>query len=235
MRFWNEISDRLAGLTGSATPEQTRAALNEFDVRDIQAVRVSENTGGVGGNVPFVGVDPPPDPTDGMLWWDPDDNTPSASQTGALTLHTLIFQESAGAGTYTATLALPTDAIICDVLALPIGAPWDADTAELNVGDESLADVFLDALDLTINGALQPAYTKASPQGLSFNTGSGTGTYPDTQTWVQVAGQLGVYYDADDTLTATAVTTGAGGTTGLLRVQVLGFGITGGTTNAVKS
>ncbi len=76
MRFWNEISDRLAGLTGSATPEQTRAALNEFDVRDIQAVRVSENTGGVGGNVPFVGVDPPPDPTDGMLWWDPDDNTP---------------------------------------------------------------------------------------------------------------------------------------------------------------
>jgi len=32
--------------------------------------------GGGGGSVPFVGVDPPDDPTDGMLWWDPDDDTP---------------------------------------------------------------------------------------------------------------------------------------------------------------
>ncbi len=46
MRFWTEISARLAELTGSATPEETRQALNEFDVRDIQAVRVSE--GGAG-------------------------------------------------------------------------------------------------------------------------------------------------------------------------------------------
>ncbi len=50
MRFWNEISDLLAGLTGSATPEETRQALNEFDVRDIQAVRVSEGGGGNGGS-----------------------------------------------------------------------------------------------------------------------------------------------------------------------------------------
>ncbi len=52
MRFWNEISDRLAGLTGTASPEVARAALNEFDVRDIQAVRVSEGGGGNGGSQP---------------------------------------------------------------------------------------------------------------------------------------------------------------------------------------
>ncbi len=40
--------------------------------------RVEElEAGGGGGDVPFVGTDPPPDPTDGMLWWDPDDDTPS--------------------------------------------------------------------------------------------------------------------------------------------------------------
>ncbi len=54
MRFWNEISERLAGLTGSATPEETRQALNEFDVRDIQAVRVSEGGGGGGGSQPWT-------------------------------------------------------------------------------------------------------------------------------------------------------------------------------------
>ncbi len=59
MRFWNEISDRLAGLTGTATPEVARAALNEFDVRDIQAVRVSEGGGG-GGSQPYTRTDPLP-------------------------------------------------------------------------------------------------------------------------------------------------------------------------------
>ena len=52
MRFWDEISQRLAGLSGSATPEEARQALNEFDTRDIQAVRVSE--GGGGGSQPFL-------------------------------------------------------------------------------------------------------------------------------------------------------------------------------------
>jgi len=48
VRFWDEISQRLAGLSGTASPDEARQALNEFDVRDIQAVRVSEGGGGGG-------------------------------------------------------------------------------------------------------------------------------------------------------------------------------------------
>ncbi len=77
--FFDEIAAKLATLSGSATPKDSLEQLNEFDVRDIQAVRVSEGGGGGGGNVPFVGVDPPASPTDGMLWWDPDDDTPSSA------------------------------------------------------------------------------------------------------------------------------------------------------------
>ncbi len=36
---------------------------------------VTDIGSGSGGNVPFVGNDPPSSPTDGMLWWDPDDDT----------------------------------------------------------------------------------------------------------------------------------------------------------------
>ncbi len=68
MRFWDEISTRLAALSGSATPEEARQALNEFDTRDIQAVRVSEGGGGNGGSLPIqTGVGSPVDtvtPTD---------------------------------------------------------------------------------------------------------------------------------------------------------------------------
>ncbi len=49
MSFYDDISARLAALTGSATPVEARDALNEFNVRDIEAVRVSEGGGGGGG------------------------------------------------------------------------------------------------------------------------------------------------------------------------------------------
>ncbi len=51
MSFFAEISERLAALTGSSTPTQALEDLNEFDVRDIQAVRVSEG----GGSLPSGG------------------------------------------------------------------------------------------------------------------------------------------------------------------------------------
>ncbi len=44
--FFDEIAARLSTLTGSATPKESLEELNEFDVRDIQAVRVSEGGGG---------------------------------------------------------------------------------------------------------------------------------------------------------------------------------------------
>ncbi len=46
MSFYDVISERLAGLTGASTPVEARDALNEFNVRDIEAVRVSEGGGG---------------------------------------------------------------------------------------------------------------------------------------------------------------------------------------------
>ncbi len=55
MSFWDDISERLAALSGSATPLEARNALNEFNARDIEAVRVSE--GGGGSSSPaFVGA-----------------------------------------------------------------------------------------------------------------------------------------------------------------------------------
>ncbi len=51
-----------------------------FRVEELEA------GGGGGGDVPFVGVDPPDSPTDGMLWWDPDDDTPSDDSPGAITV-----------------------------------------------------------------------------------------------------------------------------------------------------
>ncbi len=91
MSYWDEITARLAALSGVATPQVARQQLREFDVRDIEAVRVSEGGGGGGGNVPFVGVDPPASPTDGMLWWDPDDDTPAPSETLPVRMVTVTF------------------------------------------------------------------------------------------------------------------------------------------------
>ncbi len=56
MSFFNEISARLAALSGSATPVEALESLNEFDVRDIQAVRVSEGGGGGSQSVKHVVV-----------------------------------------------------------------------------------------------------------------------------------------------------------------------------------
>ncbi len=53
MRFVDEISARLAGLSG-ASADDARQSLNEFDVRDIQAVRVAEGGGGGGAPANFL-------------------------------------------------------------------------------------------------------------------------------------------------------------------------------------
>ncbi len=53
--FFDEIAAKLATLSGVASPEVSRDELNEFNVRDIQAVRVSEGDGG-GGSQPDVGL-----------------------------------------------------------------------------------------------------------------------------------------------------------------------------------
>ncbi len=50
--FFDEIAAKLAGLSGIASPEVSREELNEFNVRDVQAVRVSEGDGGGGGSQP---------------------------------------------------------------------------------------------------------------------------------------------------------------------------------------
>ncbi len=52
--FFDEIAAKLATLSGVASPEVSRDELNEFNVRDIQAVRVSE--GGGGGGTPSVKI-----------------------------------------------------------------------------------------------------------------------------------------------------------------------------------
>jgi len=60
-------------------------------------VSAQQSDNGNGGSVPFVGVDAPPDPTDGMLWWDPDDDSPTpGSQTVPVSVNVAIAFDTPG-------------------------------------------------------------------------------------------------------------------------------------------
>lgn len=103
----------------------------------------------------------------------------------------------AGAGTYTATMAIPAGSIVQDVIWAN-RALWDAVTsATLNVGDGDDADGFIIAVDVKT----APIADVAGAGGISnLKASTGTGAYKG----------LFKRYVAAGTITATVVSVGAG-------------------------
>jgi hypothetical protein len=147
---------------------------------------------------------------------------------GVNRLATLEFTETAGAGVYTAQVGLQPGAIVTDVFLVSGSANWSATTAVLDMGDLlTSATAYFSAYDVDALLAYDPG---APAAGTNYDDLSNAGNVyvPDQPLWP------GVQYAAADLLTAVLTATGAGGTTGRLLVQVVGYGIPGATHRAVK-
>lgn len=121
----------------------------------------------------------------------------------ALILRDVTFDETAGAGTYTGTVAVPAGARLLDVL-VETTAGWAAATAALTISDVAGgAASLLSALNVKA----------AQSKNIQGATGAFTNAYS--------SGKAGSRYAAADTITCALVTTGSGGTTGRTRVAFL--------------
>jgi len=134
------------------------------------------------------------------------DNAPNFA--GIQLIETRSFTETAVAGTYTATVSIPANAIVLDVI-FKNSVVWNNNgTATLNVGDVDDPDGYITAVDVKtapiadVNGA----------GGISSkNEDTGTGAYKG----------LFKKYTAGGTITASIVTTGATGTAGRSSLYVI--------------
>ena len=114
------------------------------------------------------------------------------------------FTETTGAGTYTATVAVPAGHSVLDVLVINT-ALWTATTsADMTIGDGGDADGYFASFDLkTVPGVIT-----GGAYGLNLHDDGGA--YTD-----------GKYLGSAYTITITAVTVGAAGNAGRTRVLVL--------------
>ncbi len=150
---------------------------------------------------------------------------------GYLAQRVLTFAETPGAGTYTASLVLPAGAHVLEVVAFTIAGPWDADAAVLDTGDTAFPQGYFKAGDLV--GQMVHAYDPPTSVGEADSWvdpqygdwGGGIPDYVEICGWYSGKAVSGVFYPAGDTITATITTTGAGGATGRLRVDIIGFGV----------
>ncbi len=153
----------------------------------------------------------------------------------------LEFQETAGAGLYTATFDIPEGAMIGDVRCYALSGAWDADTAVLEVGDDNESAGFINGSDLVsaLVGPYDPTAALSEPpysydSWAANNTGVSAG-YDRNWAFGTDNRDAGIPYSNAGTFTATVTTTGAGGTTGALRIEVMGYGLPAETISAVKS
>lgn len=65
----------LTGLGGSPTADQILHVISGYSDAAVSIALKRTGGGGGGADVPFVGADPPADPTVGELWFDTDDDT----------------------------------------------------------------------------------------------------------------------------------------------------------------
>ncbi len=134
--------------------------------------------GGGGGNVPFVGPDPPDDPTVGELWWDTDDSSSGGSQPFRVVNVPIAFDTPGlvltGIEIYTPAV---DDVIPPYITCMPfIKTAWDGTTPVLHlgtVGGLSSFDTLLGSFpaDLTAADNAEMGTTLAVPQN---NQGFGT-------------------------------------------------------------
>lgn len=128
---------------------------------------------------------------------------------GRIVVEERTIEETTGAGTYTATVAIPAGAWILDIMVQAV-ALWTATTsASLEVGDGTDPDGFYTAVDLKATDLL-------AGETLAFaKAGGQEGAY------VTATHVLGRYAAAARTITATVVTVGAAGNAGRTRLVVI--------------
>lgn len=128
----------------------------------------------------------------------------------ALFAEQMLFTETTGAGTYTGTVDLPAGAVLLDVQIHGV-ALWAATTsASLEVGDAGDADGYWTAVNLKATDLL-------AGESLTFaNPGS-----TEVGAYIANSQVSPMYAAAARTITATVVTVGAAGATGITRVLVL--------------
>lgn len=130
---------------------------------------------------------------------------------------------ASGAGTYTATVAIPAGATVLDVIVRNT-VVWDSATsASLTIGDDDDADGYITATDVKVAPA---ADTNGAGAGLStrLSLGATAGAYK---------GGAGKYCAAAKTITATIAAVGAG-SAGRTRVLVE-YAIPGAAQAPIKS
>lgn len=141
---------------------------------------------------------------------------------------TLLFTETAGAGTYTAAIGVQPGAAVEMVYIVALAAPWAATTVVLDMGDVLTgASAYFGGYNVANLSVYDPTNAQV---GANFDTllASGNNYAPLGLPWP------GVQYAAPDVISAVIVTTGAGGATGILAVEITGYGIPGATHHAAK-
>lgn len=126
----------------------------------------------------------------------------------------MVFTETAGAGVYTGSVALPAGATLRDVLCRST-ALWTA-PALLDVGDGSLSDGWLTNINLTATSGQRAC-------DLPVNNEINFMNVPAAKAGVWIANSAlrkGVYSDSARSVVARIQTTGAVGATGVTRIIV---------------
>lgn len=154
-----------------------------------------------------------------------------------LTRTIIDFQETPGAGTYTAEVELPAGAVVWDCLILGL-ANFESDTGDLSVGDDlnGAGSYYNEFALVAFNlGVYDPA--TASGAGTGFDSVTNDGDVYKLAALLAFEGGnpgFGIPYAVADTLVASFVTTGAGGSAGHFQLHLIGFGVPGETVAAVK-
>ena len=134
------------------------------------------------------------------------DNVPNSA--GIQLIESRSFTETATAGTYTATVVIPVNAIVLDVIFKNTVVWNNNGTATLNVGDADDPDGYISAVDVKT----APATDVNGAGGISSRgEDTGTGAYKG----------LFKKYTTGGTITASIVTTGATGTAGRSSLYVI--------------
>ena len=127
------------------------------------------------------------------------------------------YTETAGAGTYTATVALPAGAVLVDV-DMETTAAWAATTAAWTISDTA--------------GVIQDGQNAKTVGFQDLLNSGGTINYYGVWGYNNTAPMRA--YPAGDTITCVITTTGAGGTTGRSRALVY-YVVPGAATAATKA
>lgn len=129
----------------------------------------------------------------------------------------MTFTETVDGATYTASIDLPANTRLLDVLVETFTA-WTAATAPLDVGDSDAADALASGLNVAAQMGVVGANATGTDWGNGLTGADGPYGYNGTQASTSGPGKL---YPAGDTITAVITPTVPGGPTGVSRVTLI--------------